>query len=245
MNGNRIRLSVTTSTNLYTTELLGQSGIDEFTLVTAEFQEQGRGQRGNSWQSDSKANMLSSLVFFPKVKISDQFLVSASASLVLLEVLQEHGVIGQLKWPNDIFVKGKKIGGMLIENQVKDGRVASSIIGVGLNVNQTEFETFNWEATSMALLKNQYIDLELVMASWQRLASERLRFWIQNKSGLIQAFNRKLYLRDKRVSFKRLGEVIEGEIVWVNEDGALQINVNGQIKSFVNGDIKLLNTSSQ
>lgn len=245
MNGNRIRLSVIGSTNLYTTELLGQSVINEFMLVTADYQDQGRGQRGKSWQSNPKENMLSSLVFFPKVKIEDQFLVSASASMVLLELLQEHGVIGQVKWPNDIFVKGKKIAGILIENQIKDGRVASSVIGVGLNVNQTEFDSFDWEATSLLLLKNQQVDLNKVLDDWQRLASERLRFWIQNKSGLIQAFNRKLYLKNKRISFLRLGETVEGEIVWVNENGAIQINVNGKIKSFVNGDIKLLSISSQ
>jgi BirA family biotin operon repressor/biotin-[acetyl-CoA-carboxylase] ligase len=194
MNGNRIRLSVVGSTNLYTTELLGQSVIKEFTLVTSDFQDQGKGQRGKSWQSPPKENMLSSLVFFPNVKIEDQFLVSASASMVLLELLQEYGVIGQVKWPNDIFVKGKKIAGILIENQIKDGRVASSVIGVGLNVNQNEFEAFDWEATSLSLLSNQVVDVEGVMSGWQRLATERLRFWIQNRSGLIQAFNRKLCL---------------------------------------------------
>ncbi|MDP4934375.1 MAG: biotin--[acetyl-CoA-carboxylase] ligase, partial [Salibacteraceae bacterium] len=151
MNGNRIRLSVVASTNLYTTQLLGQCVIDEFTLVSAQFQEQGKGQRGKSWQSNAGENMLSSLVFLPKIKVKNQFLVSAATALSLIELLQNYGLIAQIKWPNDILVKGKKIAGILIENQIKGEKIESSVIGVGLNVNQSLFDAFDWEATSISI----------------------------------------------------------------------------------------------
>jgi len=244
MNGNRIRLSVVASTNLYTTQLLGQCVIDEFTLVSAQFQEQGKGQRGKSWQSNAGENMLSSLVLFPRIKVKNQFLISAATALSLIELLQDYGLIAQIKWPNDILVKGKKIAGILIENQIKGDMIESSVIGVGLNVNQSSFDAFDWEATSISIETKAEVNLEEFIAAWQKLAEEKLRFWIQNSAALIDAFNRKLFLKNKSVNFRFHENELEGEIIGVGDDGALKMKMQGDVKSFVNGEIKLLNTFS-
>lgn len=245
MNGNRIRLSVVASTNLYTTQLLGQCVIDEFTLVSAQFQEQGKGQRGKSWQSNAGENMLSSLVFYPRIKVKNQFLISAATALSLIELLQDYGLIAQIKWPNDILVRGKKIAGILIENQIKGEMIESSVIGVGLNVNQSSFDAFDWEATSIFLEKKFNVNLEEFIAAWQLMAEVKLRFWIQNSAALIDAFNRKLFMKNKSVKFRFHESELEGEIIGVSDDGALRMNVKGEVKSFVNGEIKLLNIFSE
>ncbi|MFI3295200.1 MAG: biotin--[acetyl-CoA-carboxylase] ligase [Rikenellaceae bacterium] len=110
-------------------------------IVTAQWQSQGRGQRGNRWVSKAGDNLMFSLVIEPKeITVYEQFRVSLLASLSASDAIGVMGVECKLKWPNDLYVGDKKIGGILIEHNSMGEYISRSIIGIGINVNQEEFD---------------------------------------------------------------------------------------------------------
>lgn len=244
MSGKRIHLTVVDSTNSYTIQLIGQNDIENWTMVTASVQKQGRGQRGKSWQSNDSENLLSSIFFRPQIPLVSQFLISASSALLLVEFLQDYGIIAKVKWPNDVLVRGKKIAGLLIENQVQHDQVKSSVIGLGLNVNQILFDNFPWPVTSMKLESGVQFDLDEIANQWQLLLKSRMQEWLNRPSDLLLAFNHKLYGKSTQVSFDYRGELLTGLLVKVLQDGAIELKVQGETRRFYNGEIKLKRTSS-
>lgn len=118
--------------------------LDGFAIVRAGHQTAGRGQRGNRWASSAGDNLLMSMMFRPeRLHARNQFHISEMASLavwrVVKEILPAENRV-EIKWPNDIYVDERKVCGMLIENTIdKDGMVNHSIIGIGLNLNQSTF----------------------------------------------------------------------------------------------------------
>lgn len=110
-------------------------------LVCAFRQKKGRGQRGNSWESEDGKNLTFSFVLFPgHLAAEEQFRISKIVSIALVRLLAHYGITAQIKWPNDIYVGDKKIAGILIENTLSSsGMLSRSIVGIGLNVNQEHF----------------------------------------------------------------------------------------------------------
>ena len=145
------------------------SDIDNLSVVAALSQTSGKGQRGNSWISAPGENLTFSVVLkFPSsvsagepepVKAYDQFVLSEIAALAVVDLLAEHGIQAKIKWPNDIYVGEKKICGILIENTLQGEWIQHSIIGIGLNVNQRNFDATLPNPTSMVLC-NGSSDLE-------------------------------------------------------------------------------------
>ena len=140
----RIHLSETDSTNQYLRELASRKQAlvsdQDIVLVTADYQTAGRGCGTNRWESERGQNLLFSLLCHPKtIAPSKQFRLSMMISVAIADVLSCYVDGVSIKWPNDIYVGNKKIAGILIECRVQGGRLCDCLIGVGLNVNQTEF----------------------------------------------------------------------------------------------------------
>lgn len=151
----RIHLESVASTNSYLKSLVEQEHVlPEWTLVTTDRQEYGRGQRGNSWESAPGQNITCSLLLAPHIAgWKEPFDLSVVTSVALLRMLHSLLAIEQpiaIKWPNDIYVAGRKIAGILIENEWMAGGIRHSIIGIGLNVNQLHFVSDAPNPTSMA-----------------------------------------------------------------------------------------------
>ena len=130
------------------------SELDNLSVVSALSQTKGRGQRGNSWQSEEGKNILMSIVLkhdSEAVQAYDQFVISQIASLAVVDLLGAYEVEAKIKWPNDIYVGEKKICGILIEHSVCGKWLSSSIIGIGLNINQRNFDVNLPNPTSLAL----------------------------------------------------------------------------------------------
>lgn len=130
------------------------SELDNLSVVSALSQTKGRGQRGNSWQSEEGKNILMSIVLKhdpEAVQAYDQFVISQIASLAVVDLLGAYEVEAKIKWPNDIYVGEKKICGILIEHSVCGKWLSSSIIGIGLNINQRNFNVSLPNPTSLAL----------------------------------------------------------------------------------------------
>ncbi|MBE6340063.1 MAG: biotin--[acetyl-CoA-carboxylase] ligase [Bacteroidales bacterium] len=133
------------STNAEMHRWLGSGEVvNSYSYITADFQSAGRGQVGNKWESEPKANLLFSAVVKPNdLEVHKQFYLSMAISLAIVDGI-EHVLGGRLaemhiKWPNDIYYKNGKLGGILIENTLSNRYITTSIIGLGLNVNQREF----------------------------------------------------------------------------------------------------------
>ena len=121
------------------------SNLDNLSVLSAYRQNAGRGQRGNKWSSKAGQNLTFSIVMkygeraLQEIRAVDQFAISEIAALATLDFLAAHDIEAKIKWPNDIYVGDRKICGILIEHSVRDGLLSNSIVGIGINVNQTEF----------------------------------------------------------------------------------------------------------
>ena len=128
------------------------SDIDNLSVLSAYEQTEGRGQRGNTWTSTPGENLMFSIVLKnPKISARDQFGINEITSLSVVDFLSQHGISARIKWPNDIYVGSKKICGILIENSLRGSGISSSIIGIGLNINQRNFDVNLPNPTSMVL----------------------------------------------------------------------------------------------
>lgn len=145
------------------------SELDNLSVLSVERQTAGRGQRGNRWISAAGENLTFSIILkfrtgdaasaesagdsavLPQLKAKDQFVLSEISSLALVRLLENHGIRASVKWPNDIYIGSCKVCGMLIENSLLGSSVSSSIIGIGLNVNQRNFDVSLPNPTSMLL----------------------------------------------------------------------------------------------
>ena len=139
-----IYLEETNSTNVYVQQLLSnQKDLKEGTLVWTGFQTSGRGQNQNTWESERDANLTFSLLLHPDfLPVTEQFLLSQVAALGVVDFLSSFCELQDLsiKWSNDIYWKDKKICGMLIENLLSGHSISHSVLGIGININQTVFE---------------------------------------------------------------------------------------------------------
>lgn len=150
----------TTSTN----DLLREAQYREGDVVWADYQTAGRGQRGHKWSSDAGANLLFSVALEPAfLPVAEQFLLSETVALSLMDLLADYGIPTRIKWTNDIYAGDRKIVGILIEHIYAGAHLAKTIVGIGLNVNQREFDPSLPNPTSMALQTGKKYDLREVL----------------------------------------------------------------------------------
>ena len=168
---NRIHLEQIDSTNSYLRKnaaLLCDNADDCFkaVVVTAENQTSGRGQRGNVWLSQSGVNLLMSILVHPLfLPVGQQFRLSQIVALSLCRAMRGYGIDASLKWPNDIYVGNRKLAGILIELDYSGSVVGQAVIGIGLNVNQTEFAAMDRVPVSMKMLRGCDFSVSDVMDS--------------------------------------------------------------------------------
>ena len=178
-----IHLQSVDSTNRYATSLIHDSNVLEGTVILADHQLKGKGQAGNNWHSEKNSNLLFSIILRPDFMMAEkQFYLSMCISnglVMFISSITKHALI---KWPNDILVNEKKIAGILIENTVMGTMLHTSVIGIGLNVNQKSFPkdipnpvSLNWKASKDFILMDVLNDLlsELTLAI-QELYGNRL-----------------------------------------------------------------------
>ncbi len=160
-----IHIDETHSTNSYLAELCNKQRPVELTTVSTEYQTAGRGQRGNSWESEKGQNLLFSLVLYPHfIQIKQQFIISQLVSLAIVESLNSYNGGFCIKWPNDIYWKEKKIAGILIENDIIGNMLGRCIIGIGLNINQTDFRSDAPNPISLREIIHKKVDKAVILS---------------------------------------------------------------------------------
>ncbi len=166
-----IGLEETDSTNRYLSDLCDNAPTApiEYTTVTARFQTSGKGQRGNSWESEAGQNLLFSTVLYPRfVEARHQFVLSQIVSLAVKEELDTYTEGISIKWPNDIYWHEKKICGMLIENVLEGNRIGRCIPGIGINLNQTVFRSPAPNPVSLKQITGRDYDAPTVLDGFLR-----------------------------------------------------------------------------
>ena len=158
-----IKVSQTASTNTYLSRLAAT--LPGGTVIYTPSQTAGRGQKGNSWESEDGKNLtFSMLLKKPPVKARDQFYLSEIAALAVVKALTAVAGDGfTVKWPNDVYWQDKKICGMLIENSLDGTGIATCIIGIGINVNQQTFVSDTPNPVSLINITGREHDLEALL----------------------------------------------------------------------------------
>jgi BirA family transcriptional regulator, biotin operon repressor / biotin---[acetyl-CoA-carboxylase] ligase len=159
-----IKLDAIDSTNDFLKGLANKQEVQNFTVVTTENQLKGKGQMGSKWKSESGKNLIMSVLVKDFLfDNEDVFNLNVVISLAVIRALKKYNIPElSVKWPNDIMSANKKIGGILIENSIKGDGTITSIVGLGLNVNQTEFQNLP-RASSLSLICNIVFDKEDIL----------------------------------------------------------------------------------
>ena len=152
-----IWLEEVNSTNSHAA-IMARKQVPEGVVIAARYQTEGKGQRGNSWESEEGKNLTFSVLLYPTfLPVRDQFLLSKLTTLAICDTLSPYIQGVSVKWPNDIYVDDCKIAGILIENSFSSHLLDTSIIGIGLNVNQKIFADDIPNPTSLAILTERVI----------------------------------------------------------------------------------------
>lgn len=237
-----IRLESAISTNSYISALLKQGKAQEELVVIADYQEEGRGQGNHSWHSDKGQNLLMSMLLFPAfLSASRQFQLSRMVSLAICDVLAEEDVNPVIKWPNDILTGHGKIAGILIENSIIQHQISHTIIGIGMNLNQTSFPEFPVKATSLILERGTPADPREMAEVLVRKIVHRYE-QLRNGTGinLEEEYLNGLYLYEQPALFNLRGKKIRGNIQGVNDFGELLVESAGTVKAFGHQEIQII-----
>ena len=231
-----IKLNAIASTNDYLKQLAQRKELRDLTVVVCGHQTSGRGQKGNSWVSEKGKNLtLSVLKRFSNLGARQGFSLNCLVSLAIFDVLQELSVPDvRIKWPNDIMSVNRKICGILIENTLQGAAIQQSIIGIGLNVNQTDFgELTNASSLKLATGKDYNLD-ELLSGLLSHLELRLKSLEKLNFQEIIQQYETVLFRMESKAAF-RVGkeQLVKGTIKGVTESGQLKIErENGQMGHF-------------
>ncbi len=217
-----IHISETNSTNHYLQSLCSEQKVEELTVVVADFQTSGRGQRGNSWESAPGKNLLFSTVIFPEfLEARRQFLISQIVSLAIKEELDTYTTDISIKWPNDIYWKEKKICGILIENDLMGRNISQSIAGIGINLNQETFHSSAPNPVSLyQITGNQYDIFEVLRNIMRRIQSYYCRLQ-ENDTSFVTQYEKSLFRKEGVHRYKDAGGEFLARIVGVEPEGRL------------------------
>jgi len=209
-------------------------------VVTANYQTGGNGERGKSWESSIGDNLLISVVIEPNIPTKDQFLLSKCVALALYDLLILYADALSVKWPNDILVGKQKIAGILIQNILKGNKITHSIIGIGVNVNQTKFKTYSPQATSLKLLLNKTFDISIIQEELLKCLAERIK-QLRNGADQQKEYLSALFLNNKVAAFESEDQKFMGIIKGVSKSGKLHIQLeDDSITVFDNQEVRFL-----
>ena len=220
-----IKLDAIDSTNEFLKGLSSKQSIENFTVVTAENQTNGKGQMGAVWNSEPSKNLIMSVFvdnfFTNNNQVFDINIVVTLAIIQALEILKIPEL--SIKWPNDIMSYNKKIGGVLIENTFKSNGNINSIIGLGLNVNQMDFENLP-KASSMAVIFKTTFDKQEIIFMIVEKIEQNSSLWSQNSEAMRVSFTNRLFKKGIPMPFsdqnnKKFMGIIQG----VSDIGKLEV----------------------
>ena len=238
-----IKLDATESTNTYLKELSANKEVEDFTIITTENQTSGRGQLNSKWESERGKNLAISILKNKiNIPVDRLFLMNVCVSLSILESLNRLNIPNlKVKWPNDILSGNFKIGGILIENIISGSKIKRSIIGFGLNVNQSEFKNAP-NASSLKKIMGHDFNLDSVFyAIIENLHQQLNRPILTFDNELYKQYHSQLFKIGVKSTFIiQKDKLIEGVIEGVSKNGKLNVKLeNGSLQEFGLKEIQL------
>lgn len=227
-----IELNAVDSTNNYAMALIHEGVAQHGTTVLAHHQTAGKGQRGKSWVMDAGTNLSFSVIVCPNfLKPLQGFHLLAMVAATVHQIMAaEIGEEASIKWPNDMFWRDRKTGGILIENVFRGNEWPWAVIGIGLNINQTSFPHFLHKAVSLKQITGKEYDIKQLATALQTallLAMDELKE--HGFEVFYQAYQSKLYKKGQAVKLKKENRVFETIVNGVNRQGQLVTGTNPEV----------------
>jgi BirA family biotin operon repressor/biotin-[acetyl-CoA-carboxylase] ligase len=231
-----------TSTNSVLKEKIRFGNASEGTVILAEYQTSGRGRGKNRWESEPGKNLLVSILFFPGIMAGRFFLLNEFISLAIVDAISGFGIDACVKWPNDVYLKDKKVAGLLIENSITSQEITQCIAGIGLNLNQRNFPAEIPNPVSLIhhldreTERQQFLDILL-----DKLNQRYGQLKAEKYSGLNTEYNTRLYKLGEQISYFTKDTALQSGILKeVSEDGKINIQTGQSEKQFLFGEIELI-----
>lgn len=238
-----IRMESVDSTNNYLRELITKECLPDGSAVLVDFQTAGRGQAGNSWESERGKNLTFSIAVYPSaIPANRQFLISQVSALSIKDTLDSYTKGISIKWPNDIYWENKKISGMLIENNLMGVSIHSSIIGIGLNLNQEVFKSNAPNPVSLFQITGKVYDREEVFRRALSCFYARYLQLLHGEFGDIEKdYANSLYRREGLFSYRDSGGVFKAQIRGTEPDGRLVLQLsNGNTRKYAFKEVEFI-----
>ena len=236
-------LEETQSSNSFMADQLKVSDMSDGWVVVASHQTEGKGTSGNKWEDEKGKNLLFSVLLKPGfIPARNQFLLNQIICLAIADAIESmFDLKVMLKWPNDIFIHEKKIGGVLIENVLMGNSIKQSIIGIGINVNQKQFDNKIMQAESLTNLVNAEIDITKILLTILKRIEV---YYLTCQAGKILEIgsnykNRLLGINEKR-KYKIGDMIVDGIIKGLSDEGQLQIEIKNELIQFGFKEIEFL-----
>lgn len=233
-------LATTTSTNDDARDVKYHDGD----IIWADFQSAGRGQRGHTWESREGENLTFSVLLEPTfLPVTEQFMLLEAVALSLYDFFKLQGVDTKIKWTNDIYVDDRKAVGILIEHSYSGSRLARTIVGIGINVNQTQFSAEIPNPVSLSLLTGESYELEPLLHQFEECLARRYRQLKNGERDRVQSdYHSALYRRDELHTYALPdGARFRGTIRGVKPTGDLIVeHESGETKSYLFKEIEFI-----
>ncbi len=227
-----IKLDAIDSTNSYLKRISAENELNNYTVVVSKEQTAGRGQMGAVWSSQPYKNLTFSIYLDVSNLVKEkQFYISMIVSLSILKALQIIGIPNlKIKWPNDILSANNKIGGVLIENIIKQNELYASIIGIGLNINQTSFENLPRASSLKSITGKSFDHEEVLYQIIDQLKKYSLAINENDFNVVLNQYQEHLYRINKPSTFKKeKGTIVMGFIKGVSDSGKIKILLEDDI----------------
>lgn len=243
---NIINIAKGDSSNKIAHQLAEKNKPEEITVVNLLNQTKGKGRGNNRWFSEYGKSLTFSIIVYPDFLTAEKsFYLSKLTSIAIVQELRKYSRKIQIKWPNDIYYDDKKLGGILIENSFKGQFINYSIIGIGLNVNQTSFPENLPNPISLFQITDNFLDIEKIL---DRILYNFKRWYNYFKNN----YENPKKIKDKYFSYLKGtksylkyktndNKIIEGKIISVDENGFVNIQIlSGSVYTYAIDDIELI-----
>ncbi len=214
--------------------------LDDFTICESDYQKEGRGRSGRKWYSSKNENLMFSILLKDPTLINEYNKLSVSSAYVLfLTIKKLYPSLNALyKWPNDIYINDKKISGILLESHMENNKINGIIIGIGINLNQKEFDDdLLFKASSLSNELNEFIDKDLFKKLLYKNFYDYFKKLKEGNDEYLTFARNKNYLKNKEVyclinNKKELVKVLD-----INDDLSLLVKLNDLEKSIYSGEV--------
>lgn len=231
-----IKFEEINSTNEYAK--IAYQELDNNTVIIAKHQTAGKGRLGRTWLDKDANSALFTILIKDHLNTSNISNLTPLMATSVLKVLNNITPGFSIKWPNDIYYQDKKVVGILTESKINNNNVEYVIIGVGINVNQSEFED-SLNAISVRQITNQKTDIDTLIIEIATTFISDLTNYFKNDLTYLQIIEDNFYLKDKQVTFIYNNEERTGKVVGIDKFGGILIEENNTIKSYQTGEMLL------